>query len=99
VLTNLDKFSYMGTFSGAIFGVDVKTAYDGVFADAAAFNKKIHYFYMNWGAEDFIKNGDLVKELREQGINVDSAVSEGTAHEWLTWRRGLNEFIPHLFQK
>ena len=99
VLTNLDKFAWMGTFSGAIFGLDVKTAYDGVFVDAEKFNKQIHYLYMNWGEEDFIKNADLVKSLREQGIKVDANESKGTAHEWLTWRRGLNEFIPHIFKK
>ena len=98
VLQNLDKFAWMGTFSGAIFGLDVKTAYNGVFADAAAFNKKILYFYMNWGSEDFIKSQPIVDSLRELGIKVDSSVSEGTGHEFLTWRRGLHEFIPHLFK-
>jgi hypothetical protein len=88
----------MGTFSGAIFGLDVKTAYDGVFANSADFNKKIHYMYMNWGEQDFIKGGDIVRQLGELGVKVDSNESQGTAHEWLTWRRGLNEFIPHLFR-
>jgi enterochelin esterase-like enzyme/lysophospholipase L1-like esterase len=99
VLNNLDKFAWLGTFSGAIFGLDVKTAYNGVFANAAEFNKKIHYMYMNWGEEDFIKSGDIVRQLRELGIKVDSSESAGTAHEFLTWRRGLHEFIPHLFKK
>ena len=99
VLQNLDKFAWMGTFSGAIFGLDVKTAYNGVFADADAFNKKIHYFYMNWGSEDFIKSQPIVDSLRELGIKVDSSVSEGTGHEFLTWRRGLHEFIPHIFKR
>ena len=99
VLTNLDKFAWMGTFSGAIFGLDVKTAYDGVFANADEFNKKIHYFYMNWGSDDFIKGQPLVDSLRELGIKVDSSESKGTGHEFLTWRRGLHEFIPHLFKK
>ena len=99
VLQNLDKFAWLGTFSGAIFGLDVKTAYNGVFANADEFNKKIHYMYMNWGSEDFIKSGDIVKQLRELGIKVDSSESAGTAHEFLTWRRGLHEFIPHLFKK
>ena len=99
VLQNLDKFAWMGTFSGAIFGLDVKTAYNGVFADADAFNKKIHYFYMNWGTDDFIKSQPIVDSLRELGIKVDSSVSQGTGHEFLTWRRGLHEFIPHLFKK
>ena len=98
VLNNLDKFAWMGTFSGAIFGLDVKTAYNGVFANADEFNKKIHYMYMNWGEEDFIKSADIVKQLRELGIKVDSSESAGTAHEFLTWRRGLHEFIPHIFK-
>ena len=75
VLENLDKFAWMGTFSGAIFGLDVKTAYNGVFANADEFNKKIHYMYMNWGEEDFIKSADIVKQLRDLGIKVDSSES------------------------
>ena len=98
VLNNMDKFAWMGTFSGAIFGLDVKTAYNGVFANADEFNKKMHYFYMNWGSEDFIKSQQIVDGLRGLGIKVDSSVSEGTGHEFLTWRRGLHEFIPHLFK-
>ena len=98
VFNNLDKFAWLGTFSGAIFGLDVKTAYNGVFANADEFNKKIHYMYMNWGEEDFIKSGDIVRQLRELGIKVDSSESAGTAHEFLTWRRGLHEFIPHIFK-
>ena len=99
VFNNMDKFAWLGTFSGAIFGLDLKTAYNGVFTNADEFNKKIHYMYMNWGSEDFIKSGDIVKGLLEMGIKVEGKESEGTAHEFLTWRRGLHEFIPHLFKK
>jgi enterochelin esterase-like enzyme/lysophospholipase L1-like esterase len=99
VFNNMDKFAWLGTFSGAIFGLDLKTAYNGVFTNADEFNKKIHYMYMNWGSEDFIKSGDIVKGLQEMGIKVEGKESEGTAHEFLTWRRGLHEFIPHLFKK
>jgi enterochelin esterase-like enzyme/lysophospholipase L1-like esterase len=98
VFNNMDKFAWLGTFSGAIFGLDLKTAYNGVFTNADEFNKKIHYMYMNWGSEDFIKSGDIVKGLQEMGIKVEGKQSEGTAHEFLTWRRGLHEFIPHLFK-
>ena len=97
-LTNLDKFAWIGTFSGAIFGLDVKTAYDGVFANAEEFNKKVHYMYMNWGEDDFIKSGPIVDQLRELGIKVEASESIGTGHEWLTWRRGLYDFIPHIFK-
>ena len=98
VFNNMDKFAWVGTFSGAIFGIDVKTAYNGVFTNADEFNKKIHYMYMNWGSDDFIKSGDIVKGLQEMGIKVKGEQSEGTGHEWLTWRRGLNEFVPLLFK-
>jgi len=98
-LTNLDKFAWIGTFSGAIFGLDVKTAYDGVFANADEFNKKVHYMYMNWGSDDFVNSQSIVDGLRQLGIKVESSVSQGTGHEFLTWRRGLHEFIPHLFKK
>ena len=98
VFNNMDKFAWVGTFSGAIFGIDLKTAYNGVFANADEFNKKIHYMYMNWGSDDFIKSGDIVKGLQDMGIKVEGKQSEGTAHEWLTWRRGLRDFVPHLFK-
>ena len=101
VLTNLDKFSYIGTFSGAIFGLDLKTAYNGVFTNPEAFNKQIHYFLMCSGTEGMDKmfgTKKMVENLNEMGINVQYSESTGTAHEWLTWRRGLNEFIPHLFK-
>ena len=101
VLTNLDKFSYMGTFSGAIFNLDVKTAYDGVFTKADEFNKKIHYLFMSSGTEGMDKmfgTEKMVQSLNELGIKAHYYESKGTAHEWLTWRRSLNEFIPHLFK-
>ena len=101
VLTNLDKFSYIGTFSGAIFNLDVKTAYNGVFTNPESFNKQIHYFLMCSGTEGMDKmfgTKKLVDSLNEMGINAHYSESTGTAHEWLTWRRGLNEFIPHLFK-
>jgi enterochelin esterase-like enzyme len=99
VLPNIDKFSYMGTFSGAIFGQDLKTVYDGIFADAAKFNGQMHYFFMGMGSEE-MRGGrnQIVEGLRELGINVVDYVSPGTAHEWLTWRRCLAQFIPHLFK-
>lgn len=40
----------------------------------------------------------MVDSLRELGIRVDYYESQGTGHEWLTWRRCLKEFVPHLFK-
>jgi len=98
VLNNMDKFSYMGAFSGAIFGLDVKTAYNGVFTKPDEFNKKIHYLYLSCGSEENFGTEALVKSLRDAGIKTDYYVSPGTHHEWLTWRRCFRQFIPHLFK-
>lgn len=97
-LTNLDKFSYIGGFSGAIFGLNVKHAFNGVFTDASAFNKKVHCLFLGCGTEENMGTAQLVKSLRDMGIRVASYESQGTAHEWLTWRRCLNEFLPNLFK-
>ena len=99
VMNNMDKFSYMGAFSGAIFGLDAKTAYDGKFANSEEFNKKIHYLFLSCGSEENFGTDKLAQSLRDCGVKVDFQVSPGTHHEWLTWRRGLNQFIPHLFKK
>ena len=50
-LPNLDKFSHIGTFSGALFlPLDqIPTLYGGVFADADAFNSKVHTLFMGNG--------------------------------------------------
>ena len=101
-LTHLDKFAWMGTFSGAIFnmpGTDFKTLYDGAFADADKFNKQVHYLFMGMGSEENFGANTFVKNLNDIGINATYYESPGTAHEWLTWRRCLNEFIPHIFKK
>ena len=101
VLQHTDQFSYMGTFSGAIFGLDVKTAYDGIFTRPDEFNKKIHYLFMMSGTEgmdQIFGTRKLVDELNAQGIHAHYYESVGTDHEWLTWRRGLRHFLPHLFK-
>ncbi len=101
VLQHTDQFSYMGTFSGAIFGLDVKTAYDGIFTRPDEFNKNIHYLFMMSGTEgmdQMFGTRKLVDQLNAQGIHAHYYESVGTDHEWLTWRRGLRHFLPHLFK-
>lgn len=98
VLNNMDKFAWMGAFSGAIFGLDVKTAYHGAFTRPDEFNKRIHYLYLSCGSEENFGTEALVKSLRDNGIKTDFYVSPGTHHEWLTWRRCFRQFIPHLFK-
>lgn len=100
-MRHLDQFSYIGAFSGTIRNVDPKTTYGGVMADAAAFNKKVHLLFFGLGtAEDALMKAthDTHDTLEKAGIHSVVYESPGTAHEWLTWRRDLNEFAPKLFQ-
>jgi len=101
-LNNLDKFSYLGGFSGAgMFNpaTELKTAYNGVFSNPQAFNKKVHAFFLGIGTVEGQRMKSLSDALKAAGINNTYYESEGTAHEWLTWRRCLHKFAPLLFQK
>jgi enterochelin esterase-like enzyme len=99
-LTHLDTFSAFGVFSGSRGITDVKTAYNGVFADAEAFNKKVHAFYISVGTTESMEGArGFHKALEAQGIQHVYYESEGTAHEWQTWRRSIHGFAPLLFPK
>ena len=102
-LTRLDTFSAVGAFSGAS-KADPKTAYGGVFADPAAFDKKVSLLYLHAGTlsldAGIHKSAEgLYKTLQDAGIkNVVFRDAKGLAHEWQTWRYALNDFAPRLFQ-
>ena len=100
VLPHLDKFAYMGTLSGlfALNEDNIDTVFDGVFKDAAAFNKQIKLFHVSWGTEEGDRNANGAKTLQNKGINVKTYISDGTAHEWLTWRRGFRDLAKYLFR-
>jgi len=107
-LNHLDLFSYIGGFSGAagplMLGdqkLDVKTAYNGAFADPAAFAKRVRLLWLGVGTEEpeRMRTGirDLHASLTEAGIPHVYFESPGTDHEWQTWRRDLKDFVPRLF--
>jgi enterochelin esterase family protein len=112
-LNHLDLFSHIGGFSGAagLGGqkLDVKTAYHGVFADPAAFAKKVQLLWLGIGTQEpermlagirGLHAGirGLHASLTEAGIQHVYYESPGTDHEWQTWRRSLKEFAPRLFR-
>lgn len=99
-LNNIDKFSYIGGFSGAgsIDLQNLDTVYGGVFKDRKAFNDKVHLFFLGIGSEEHPeRTKNLSDGLNTAGINTVYYESPGTAHEFLTWRRCLKEFVPKLF--
>jgi enterochelin esterase family protein len=107
-LHNLDLFSYIGGFSGAmrlVLGdqkLDPKTAYNGVFADPAAFAKKVRLLWLGVGTEEPEPMREGIRKLHgsltEAGIQHVYIESPGTDHEWQTWRRNLHDFAPRLFK-
>lgn len=113
-LSHLDLFSYIGTFSGAQFmrrrqrsgtpaepPFDPRTSYGGVFADAEAFNSRVHLLWMGAGTAELAMSESLrenAAKLRAANIKLTEYYSPGTAHEWQTWRICLNKFTPLLFK-
>jgi len=106
-MTNLDKFAYIGGFSGAGSmqpgaSSDMSKMYNGVFADAAAFNKKVKVLYLSLGTAEPERMQTMVKgfhtALEKAGINHIFYLSPGTAHEWQSWRRSLDQFAGLIFK-
>jgi enterochelin esterase family protein len=107
-LNHLDLFSYIGGFSGAggmlVLGdrkLDPKTDYNGVFADPAAFAKKVHLLWVGVGTKEpeRMRAGLLRLHSSLQEANIQHVFYESpeTDHEWQTWRRDLKDFAPRLF--
>lgn len=107
VFSNMDKFAWMGTFSGFFMGgmgrtgaqaPSVETAFNGVFKDPDDFNSKIKLLFISTGTEERNPR-EQVEALKAHGIkNIVFHESQGTAHEWLTWRRALCDFAPRIFK-
>lgn len=99
---NLDRFSHIGAFSGA-GNIDLNNldgAYNGVFKDRKAFNDKVHAFFIGIGSDEHPERARKLSEgLNAAGIENVYYESPGTAHEFLTWRRCLKEFVPMLFNQ
>jgi enterochelin esterase-like enzyme len=95
---NLDKFAYIGGFSGGANG-EPQTAYNGVMADAKAFNKQVKVLYISIGTEENVQGARTFhQKLDQHGIKHVYFESTGTAHEWQTWRRSLRGFASLLFR-
>jgi enterochelin esterase-like enzyme len=100
-MNHLDQFAWIGTFSAPMRNFDAKTAYNGVFADPAAFNGKVKLLWIGAGtAEEAMHQGaqSMHEALDKAGVKNVFYESPGTAHEWQTWRRDLNDFAPRLFR-
>ncbi len=99
--SHLDVFASIGGFSGSGGSggtFDQKTTNNGVYADAEAFNKKVKLLWLGVGTEESPNTKKFHEALDKAGIRNVYFESPGTAHEWLTWRRCLNDFAARLFK-
>jgi enterochelin esterase-like enzyme len=109
-LGHIDRFAYIGSFSGPIIrglnsgsatAFDPHTAFNGALSDPATFNQKVKLFWLGVGTEEpQFRSGikEAADALRQSGIHLVYFESPGTGHEWQTWRRDLNDFAPRLFR-
>src|SRR5690606_10376989 len=107
VMRNLDQFGYLGAFSGTANypksdPIDVSTFMNGAFKNAALLNRQLKLLWLGAGTKEpdpFPASiGALKSMLDHTGVKYKYYTSEGTAHEWLTWRRCLNQFAMQIFK-
>lgn len=104
-------FSAVGGFSGIIVvgEFDVrnpgimdknkrKAAYNGIFSNPKQFNKDYSMLFISTGSVEGTLLKDMSGTLRKSGIKNTYFESEGTAHEWLTWRRSLYNYAQLIFK-
>lgn len=91
-LKHLDLFSHIGLFSGGIISPSDVT-------NTPSFKEKVKVVFCSCGSRENPGNINANHEALDQlGIKNSAYVSPGTAHEFLTWRRSLHEFVPLLFK-
>jgi enterochelin esterase family protein len=99
-VNRFDYFSHLGIFSGV--PANHADLVKGIIAEGEAFNKKGNLLWFGAGTEEtsFInRQKELEELLKKSGINAKFFISEGTAHEFMTWRRCLYQFAPLLFRE
>jgi len=90
-LANPTTFAYVGMFSGGTMSVDDIQAAEG-------FQKTNKVVFMSSGSKENPRVMEAAENLKAIGINAVGYISEGTAHEWHTWRRSLYQFAQLLFK-
>lgn len=98
-LGHLDKFAWIGSFSGALRDFNVETSYGGALRDAAEVNRQLRLLWIGCGTEDRLIQGgrEIHNSLTEH--KVEHVWVEGSgSHEWQVWRKHLYDFAPRLFR-
>jgi enterochelin esterase-like enzyme len=110
-LNNLDKFAWVGSFSGAFVlwpnarsgnqDIDLKAVETKVFPSlSSSSNSKLNLLYISTGADDFLIQAthQFTGWLKDKGIKFVDVEKPGYAHEWRIWRINLGDFASRLFK-
>ena len=95
-LANPSVFSWVGMFSGgAISKEDVE--------GSKGFKENNKLVFISYGSRELENPRGTdprvtTAELGKTGMNTAFYVSEGTAHEWQSWRRSLYQFAQKVFK-
>ena len=86
-LAKPEVFDYYALLSGGMYNPD-------------ELKVKPKLIFMSYGSKEGQSSGvaAAADKLKAAGYNAVSYVSDGTAHEFLTWRRSLHELAPLLFK-
>lgn len=87
-LNKPDVFSHFALLSGGVYKPEeIKD------------KSKVKLIFISCGSKEKPDSvNGAVKSLKDSGYNAVSYISEGTAHEFLTWRRSFKELAPLLFK-
>ena len=87
-LRRRDVFGYWGILSGGTYT-----------PEEIGDPSQVKLIFQSCGSKEFPEGiRKSTEELKKAGYNAVGYVSEGTAHEFLTWRRSLWEMAPLLFK-
>lgn len=87
-LRRTDVFGYWGLLSGGVYA-----------PEEIGDPSQVRLIFESCGSKEFPEGIDKsITALKEAGYPAVGYISEGTAHEFLTWRRSLREMAPLLFR-
>lgn len=90
-LANPTKFGYVGMFSGGTISPEDVQGADG-------FQQTAKLVFMSSGSKENPRVMEAAESLNKMGVKAVGYISEGTAHEWHTWRRSLYQFAQLIFK-
>ena len=90
-LANPTKFGYIGMFSGGTISPDDVNGANG-------FKNTAKLVFMSSGSKENPRVMEAAEALNGMGVKAVGYISEGTAHEWHTWRRSLYQFAQLIFK-